>query len=282
MRRREALAAVAVGSGLLSGCIWGDEETTATPDDERPADNETTAAPEEPPSNASERPPSPIQSVTVTGTDLVVRIAEERQSAVREVRLSTPEDTTTQTRADAAGYTLNVADAAVGTWTVTAVGADGEVLDTATYEATVGVEVTDIETLAQLGVSASQRYQEYLTLQFTLENVGDVPVEPVKFAFGTSFKRELDIGYNPVGEDHDRVLDPGDRATFRSAYNISRFFLGYDDIHRYPGETKTARLLIYWSDRAPTRVPLRIEYGETVREIGPAHVIPGTAVYKRE
>ena len=66
MRRREVLAAVAAGSSLLSGCIWGENgETTATPDDERPADNETTDEFEEPASNTSERSPSLIQSVAV-------------------------------------------------------------------------------------------------------------------------------------------------------------------------------------------------------------------------
>jgi hypothetical protein len=270
--RRRVLRTVGIGTAAaLAGCSGGENEGTDTPEEETDTPEST----------------SVFANYAVEGTEFSVELTENSLEEISQIRVETPSGKkTTEVSSTITEYSIDILRDRAGTWFIDALDNDGEVIETAELEATFDVSVSDIGTLSQLGITGESPDYEQVNWQLTVENVGNVPIEPAEIqivipelvtdtqtdTIGSGSIEAFEDGRQGgvVDRDEEIIIPSGDSNSYRfatqgNAYQIHPLLFREDRANEIRGQSFQAEFIIrYQAERQNTVVPITIQMGNKV------------------
>lgn len=267
MRRRELLVGVGVSSTVsLTGCLGGGNNDQASSSE----DNNKDGGSKDSDGNSNNEDSDEMEteeqelfdSVEVEGRELVVSLVSDRAEEAQTVRVEFPNDEEDQNiegistaRIDLVEYGLKLP----GDWIIQATDSSGSVIEETTYTAEVELEVSQVGTLAELGVRSDSAGDEHNLIQITVENTSNMPI-----ATGgelTDFNTSYDYSYS---QTTDRFTE---RAGFDEEFvapgqNINLWFriVRQTEVEQVINNTYEASGLIRFEPRVELTVPLKVNF----------------------
>lgn len=256
---------------------------TETPTD-TPTETPTDTPTETPTATPTERP-SVFSDIRIEEEDLVIELNENRASEISTIRIDFPTKNETK---DVSGFTVTQIDLLgeyhryyPGTWTIEALTGGGAVVESTEYETEFNISISDIGTLAELGVIGDDIVDEHTTMQLTLTNDGQMPIDLVDGLdeFSSTYGYDYEISGDYAMESRHETTVLGNESI-----DLQYNFVLSDDVPDLAGDTYQASLTIRWSARGSKTVPLNISFGDNVK-YGPGRgdtaYAEGTTVSKR-
>jgi len=213
---------------------------------------------------------SVFNSYEIDGEDFTIVLADNVLDDIETLRLTTPgEEFVTEVRDTIAEYSFTVQATRAGEWYIDALD-NGNIIESVEVTTTFGVTTKDIGTLKQLGVTGASPFIEETSIQLTVVNQGEIPIEPVEIEiaipeFSNSplkFDQYGGLSSRLVDRDENLVISSGESNTYRYSGIHSNPILKFSEqsIQSMMGKTFPGEITIqYRGKRKPTIVPINVE-----------------------